>query len=86
MTASIYRPVKAFHPGGTLREKLEEMEMSVKEFALRTSKPEKTIKAVLNGVSSLTPDMSIAFEQVTGIPARMWLNLQRNFDEYNARQ
>ena len=85
MTASIYRPVKAFHPGGTLREKLEEMEMSVKEFALRTSKPEKTINAVLNGVSSLTPDMSISFEQVTGIPARMWLNLQRSYDEYIAR-
>ena len=36
-------------------------------------------------MSSLTPDMSISFEQVTGIPARMWLNLQRSYDEYIAR-
>lgn len=81
-----YKPVKAFHPGITLREKLSEMEMSVKEFALRTSKPEKTINAVLTGASSITPDMSVAFEQVTHITARMWLNLQRNYDEFCARQ
>ena len=81
-----FRAVYAFHPGTTLREKLAEMGMSVKEFAVRTSKPEKTINAVLIGDSSLTPDMAVAFEQITMIPAHMWLNLQRNYDEYKARQ
>lgn len=81
-----FKAVYAFHPGITLREKLEEMGMSVKEFAVRTSKPEKTINAVLMGDSSLTPDMAVAFEQITLIPAHMWLNLQRNYDEYMARQ
>ncbi|MBO7585596.1 MAG: HigA family addiction module antidote protein [Bacteroidales bacterium] len=81
-----FRAVYAFHPGTTLREKLDEMGMSVKEFAVRTSKPEKTINAVLMGDSSLTPDMAVAFEQITMIPAHMWLNLQRNYDEYMARQ
>ena len=32
-----FRAVYAFHPGTTLREKLDEMGMSVKEFAVRTS-------------------------------------------------
>ena len=81
-----FRAVYAFHPGTTLREKLDEMGMSVKEFAVRTSKPEKTINAVLMGDSSLTPDMAVAFERITMIPAHMWLNLQRNYDEYKARQ
>lgn len=81
-----FRAVYAFHPGTTLREKLDEMGMGVKEFAVRTSKPEKTINAVLMGDSSLTPDMAVAFEQITRIPAHMWLNLQRNYDEYMARQ
>lgn len=81
-----FKAVYAFHPGITLREKLEEMGMSVKEFAVRTSKPEKTINAVLMGDSSLTPDMAVAFEQITLIPAHMWLNLQRNYDDYLARQ
>ena len=81
-----FKAVYAFHPGITLREKLNEMEMSVKEFALRTTKLEKTINAVLSGESAVTPDMSIAFEQITQIPAHFWLNLQRNYDEYVARQ
>lgn len=81
-----FKPVRMFHPGITLREKLEELGMSVKEFALRSSKPEKTIIAVLNGDSSVTPEMSVAFEQITMIPARVWLNIQRGYDEYMARK
>ena len=79
-------PQIEFHPGLTLSEKLEEMEMSVKEFALRTSKPEKTIFAVIGGNSSVTPDMAVAFESVTKIPAHFWLNIQRGYDEYVARK
>lgn len=76
----------ASHPGTTLSEKLDEMGMSIKEFAVRTSKPEKTIFSVINGKSSITPDMAIAFENVTKIPAHFWLNRQRIYDERVARE
>lgn len=79
-------PAIAIHPGKTLEEKLKEMGMSVKEFAVRTSKPEKTIFAVIKGKSSITSDMAIAFESVTKIPAHFWLNKQRHYDEYVARE
>jgi addiction module HigA family antidote len=75
-----------FHPGETLAEKLEEMDMGPKEFALRTGKPEKTIIAVLKGDSAITADMAIQFEQVTKIPAHFWMNHQRHYDEYIARE
>lgn len=75
-----------FHPGETLDEKLQEMSMSLKEFATRVSKPEKTIIAVIKGKSAITPDMAIAFELVTRIPANMWLSQQRRYDEYVARK
>jgi len=39
-----YFPQVVFHPGETLIEKLEEMRMGPKEFALRTGKPDKTKK------------------------------------------
>jgi addiction module HigA family antidote len=78
-------PPVAFHPGETLSEKLKEMGMSVKEFAVRTSKPEKTIFAIINGSSSITSDMAVAFEIVTRVPAHFWLNKQRSYDEYVAR-
>ncbi|RYZ55803.1 MAG: addiction module antidote protein, HigA family [Sphingobacteriales bacterium] len=81
-----YFPSVVFHPGETLAEKLKEMEMGPKEFALRTGKPEKTVIAILSGKSSITPDMAVQFESVTRIPANFWLNHQRSYDEYIARE
>lgn len=80
-----YFPSVVFHPGETLSEKLEEMGMGPKEFALRTGKPEKTITNILNGDSSITPDMAVQFEVVTKIPAHFWMNHQKSYDEYQAR-
>lgn len=76
----------AFHPGETLAEKLEELKMGPKEFAVRTGKPEKTINAILRGDSAITSDMAILFEDVLQIPARFWLKQQYEYDEFIARQ
>ncbi|MBE9467940.1 MAG: ImmA/IrrE family metallo-endopeptidase [Bacteroidetes bacterium] len=81
-----YSPDIVFHPATTLNEKLKEMGMSRKEFALRTGKPEKTIIAVLKEESSLTPEMAILFETVTQIPAQFWINKQARYNEYIARK
>jgi len=89
MTTMIRKPFiphVVYHPGVTLTEKLEELGMTVKEFAVRTTKPEKTIIAVLKGSSALTPDMAVAFESVTGIPAHFWMQKQQKYNEYVARQ
>lgn len=88
-TRQFFDPAKlpvVYHPGETLEEKLQEMGMGVKEFATRVSKPEKTIIAVLKGKSSITPDMAVAFEMVTKIPATMWLRHQKSYDEFIARK
>jgi HTH-type transcriptional regulator/antitoxin HigA len=81
-----YHPQIAFHPGETLAEKLEELGMGPKEFAIRTSKPEKTVIAILKGNSSITPEMAVQFEHVLKIPAHFWINMQRSYDEYLARE
>lgn len=81
-----YHPQIAFHPGETLAEKLEELGMGPKEFAIRTGKPEKTVIAILKGKSSITPEMAVQFEHVLKIPAHFWLNMQRNYDEFIARE
>lgn len=81
-----YFPQSWSHPGENLEEKLQEMNMGPKEFAVRTGKPEKTIIAVLKGESSITADMAVQFEKVTLIPAHFWLNHQKNYDEYIARE
>lgn len=80
-----YYPEEVLHPCETLNEKLEEMKMSRKEFAIRTGKPEKTIIAVLKGESSITSEMAVLFENATKIPAHFWLNKQARYSEYKAR-
>ncbi len=81
-----YQPQIAFHPGETLEEKLAELGMGPKEFAVRTGKPEKTIIAIQKGKSSITPEMAVQFEHVLKIPAHFWLNMQRSYDEFMARE
>jgi HTH-type transcriptional regulator/antitoxin HigA len=81
-----YHPQIAFHPGETLAEKLKELGMGPKEFAIRTGKPEKTVIAILKEKSSITPEMAVQFEHVLKIPAHFWLNMQRNYDEFIARE
>ena len=85
-TQNQYFPQSRPHPGETLTEKLEEMKMGPKEFALRSGKPEKTIIAILKGESSINPDMAVQFENVTKITANFWMNHQRSYDEFVARQ
>lgn len=80
-----YHPESVSHPGETLREKLEELNMGSKEFAVRTGKPEKTISLVLNGESSITPDMAVLFENVLKIPAHFWIRRQNLYNEGVAR-
>lgn len=80
-----YLPNQISHPGITLKEKLNEMPMGPKEFAIRTGKPEKTISQILSLESGITPDMAIVFEDVLGIPAHFWINRQKLHDEAKAR-
>jgi HTH-type transcriptional regulator / antitoxin HigA len=80
-----YFPDTVTHPGFTLDEKLREMDMGPKEFAIRTGKPEKTISQVLAGESSITTEMAILFEDVTQIPAHFWMNRQQQYNEALAR-
>jgi len=83
--AIFFTPNSSSHPGETLQDKLEELGIGPKEFAVRADKPEKTITAILNGESAITPDMAIQFERVLGISANFWLQRQANHDESIAR-
>jgi len=78
-------PDEVFHPGETLSETLSEMGMSYKEFALRCGLSEKTINEIVKGKASISPETSMKFEQVLGIPAYFWITRQSEYDQYIAR-
>ena len=80
-----YFPDEVTHPGETLSERLEELNIGSKEFAIKTGKPEKTISQVLKGASAITPDMAVLFEKVLDIPASFWLERQNKYDIAIAR-
>ena len=80
-----YNPQTVTHPKEFLIEALEDRNMGPKEFSIRTGKPEKTISAILKGDSSITPEMAIQFEKVLNMPAYFWLEIQRLYDECEAR-
>ncbi len=83
--SNTYHPQTVTPPKDILSELLEERQMGPKEFAIRTGKPEKTISALLNGSSKITPEMAVLFERVLQVPAHFWLKAQRLYDECEAR-
>ena len=73
------------HPGAVFQEKLLELGMSVKEFAIRSGKAEKTVIDIIKGRASITPEMSLLIEYVTGMSADVLLNWQTKYDIQEAR-
>ena len=72
----------AFHPGETLKEKLEEMQLSVHDFSEKSKVPEGLIVNIINDDVSISSEVAVAFEQVTKIPADMWIRMQHSYDDY----
>jgi HTH-type transcriptional regulator / antitoxin HigA len=74
------------HPGETVLEYLEFNGWSQRDLARRTDLTPKTISEICNGKGPITPTTALAFEKVFQRPAHFWLNLQREFDEAEARR
>lgn len=68
------------HPGETLHELLDDRDMNQKSLAIRTGFSEKHISKVINGGASITAPFAAALENVFGVEAEFWMNLQANYD------
>lgn len=79
-------PRSVLHPGETVTEYLEVHEWSQGELARRTDLTPKTISEICNGKAPITPPTALALEKALGRPAHFWLNLQRRYDEAQARK
>lgn len=79
------------HPGETLKEILEERNMSQQELAIRTGMTPKHISTVLNGEKNISVSFAKKLEYALNIDAEFWIGLQAlydrelyEFDELNA--
>lgn len=67
-----FEPDYALPPGATLRDAIEEREMSQADLARRLGMAEKTVSQIMNGVAPLTHETAEKLELVLGIPAHFW--------------
>ncbi|MBN2531041.1 MAG: HigA family addiction module antidote protein [Deltaproteobacteria bacterium] len=76
---------KPTHPGNILKEDyLIPLEISVTEMAMRLGISRKTLSKILNEKGSITPEMALRLARAFGTTPDLWLNLQKNFDLWNA--
>ena len=81
-----YVPTEVSPPGETLRELLEEREISQADLAARMGRPKKTISEIVNGKAAITPDTALELELVLGVPAEFWNNRERSYRSSLARR
>ncbi len=82
----VVEPTAVPHPGDSIVEYLEVLGWSQRDLARRSGLTPKTISEICNGKAPITPTTALALEKVLQRPAHFWLNLQRQFDEAEARR
>jgi len=75
------------HPGEIIREFcIEPLNLSVTEAANALGVTRKTLSALLNGRSGISPEMALRLSKVFGRTPEGWLRLQLQFDLWKAEQ
>jgi len=80
-----YKGEVASAPGDTLKETLDALRMTQSDLSRRTGLTPKTISGIINGKEPLSQQTALQLETVLGVPASLWNNLERQYQEYRAR-
>jgi len=73
------------HPGEMLLEEfIEPLGLTQVELAQRIGVPFQRINQIVKQKRSVTPDTALRFAQLLGTTPEFWLNLQQNWDLYEA--
>ena len=79
------RKRKPTHPGGILkRHYMEQLNLTVSGLADDLHVSRKTVSKIVNERGSITPDMALRLSKAFNTSAELWLNLQTNYDLWNA--
>lgn len=73
------------HPGEMLlHEFLEPLNLTQVELAQRIGVPFQRINQIVKRKRAVTPDTALRFAKLLGTTPEFWLNLQQNWDLYDA--
>lgn len=81
-----YEPDYAIPPGDIIAEFIEEQGMTQVELARRLGVTPKHLNQLIGASVSLSNELAIALERVTGTPAKFWNALEANFQDFEARE
>ena len=73
-------PFMAVHPGMMIKPELEERGISQKDFAKMVGIQASHLSEVLNGKRTLTTDLAVKIESVIGLPAKILLSAQTQYE------
>ncbi|GAB5469254.1 MAG: HigA family addiction module antitoxin [Rhodospirillales bacterium] len=73
------------HPGRLIRSAIDDLGLSVAEAAAALKVSRSQLNRVINGGSSLSPELALRLEFVIGSTADTWLRLQAAFDAAEVR-
>ena len=75
----------AIPPGETLDEELEYRDMRPRELAAMLQLSDEVMVGLFTGEHPITPGIAAGLEEVLGISAQIWLNLEAHYRETLAR-
>ena len=73
-------PFMAVHPGMMIKPELKERGISQKDFATMIGVQASHLSEVLNGKSALTTDLAVKIESAIGLPAKVLLSAQTQYE------
>ncbi len=74
-----YNPDYAVAPGETVRETMEYLGLTQREFAMRLDTSVQTLNRIFRGTQPITVEMANKLERVTGTPASFWNNFESRY-------
>lgn len=73
-------PGLAIHPGEMLDDEIEARELTQRRLAAAPGRPVRVVNEIVRGKKSITADTAVALERALGISAKMWMNLQSDYE------
>jgi len=74
------------HPGEIIAEALEDMNVSLRQFAKTMEIAPSTASRLISGHPAVTPEMALKLSAVIGSTPETWLKIQATYSLFIARQ
>lgn len=77
---NIMANIKRLHPGIYIKDALDSLEMTAKEFSVRTGISERTLSSIMTGNGNITFDVAYKLSAYFDTSITYWTNLQNMYD------